>query len=106
MLSRVAFADCSAEPLTEEEVAEKDALVGDGFPDWQRRHFLAFIKSLERYGREALDKVALEVPDKTEEDVREYADVFFERYTELKGGSGVACCHGFSTSACIGMMID
>ncbi|GFZ42856.1 DNA helicase [Saitozyma sp. JCM 24511] len=74
----------NAEPLTEEEVAEKDALVGDGFPDWQRRHFLAFIKSLERYGREALDKVALEVPDKTEEDVREYADVFFERYTELK----------------------
>jgi hypothetical protein len=42
-----------------------------------------------------LDKVALEVPDKTEEDVREYADVFFERYTELKGGLGVGL---FSTS--------
>jgi SWI/SNF-related matrix-associated actin-dependent regulator of chromatin subfamily A member 5 len=76
-----------AEPLNEEEVAEKEALVGDGFPDWQRRHFLAFIKGLERYGREALDKVALEVVDKTEEDVREYAKVFFERYTELKGES-------------------
>ncbi|KAL1410183.1 chromatin remodeling complex Adenosinetriphosphatase [Vanrija albida] len=74
----------NAEPLTEEENLEKDSLVTDGFSEWQRRHFVSFIKGLERYGRDALDKVALEVQDKTEEEVHQYAKVFFERYTELK----------------------
>ncbi|OCF45020.1 transcription activator snf2l1 [Kwoniella heveanensis CBS 569] len=74
----------TAEPLTEEEVAEKDALVGEGFPDWQRRHFQAFVKGVERYGRDNLDKVAAEIQDHDEDAVREYAAVFFERYKELK----------------------
>jgi hypothetical protein len=71
--------------LTEEEVAEKDALSGEGFLTWKRHHFLSFIKNLERYGRDALDKVAAEIPDHDEENVREYAAVFFDRYKELKG---------------------
>ncbi|EIW69137.1 hypothetical protein TREMEDRAFT_68987 [Tremella mesenterica DSM 1558] len=74
----------NAVPLTEEEVAEKDALAGEGFLEWKRQHFLSFIKGLEKYGRDNLDKVALEVSDKTEEEVREYAAVFFDRYHELK----------------------
>lgn len=56
----------------------------DGFADWQRRHFLAFIKGLERHGRDALDKVAAEVPDKTPEEIASYAKVFFERHSEIK----------------------
>ena len=40
---------------------------------------------MERYGRDHLDRVAAEVADKSEEEVREYAKVFFERYKELKG---------------------
>ena len=71
--------------MTEEELAEKEALTGEGFADWQRRHFQNFIKALERYGRDHLDRVAAEVADKSEEEVREYAKVFFERYKELKG---------------------
>jgi SWI/SNF-related matrix-associated actin-dependent regulator of chromatin subfamily A member 5 len=66
-------------------LAEKETLAEEGFPDWKRNHFLAFIKSLERYGRDALDKVAQDVADHTEEEVREYARVFFERHHELKG---------------------
>lgn len=66
-------------------MAEKEELAADGFLNWQRRHFQAFVKALERYGRDALDKVAAEIPDHTEEEVREYARVFFSRYTELKG---------------------
>ncbi|NXD32609.1 ISWI ATPase, partial [Spelaeornis formosus] len=71
-------------PLTEEEVAEKEALAEEGFPDWQRRHFQSFIKAVEKYGRDNLDKVALEIADKTEEEVREYAKVFFERFSEVE----------------------
>lgn len=77
--------------MTEEENAEKDALAGEGFPDWQRRHFQAFIKAMERYGRDSLDKVALEIADHTEEEVREYAAVFFDRYKELKGSFTASC---------------
>ena len=70
--------------MTEEEVAEKEALAEEGFPDWQRRHFQSFIKAVEKYGRDNLDKVALEIADKTEEEVREYAKVFFERFSEVE----------------------
>ncbi|BEI80198.1 hypothetical protein CcaverHIS002_0107270 [Cutaneotrichosporon cavernicola] len=74
----------NAEPLTEAEKEEKEELAGDGFADWQRRHFLAFIKGMERYGRDSFDKVAADMQDKTEDEVREYAEVFFDRYVELK----------------------
>jgi SWI/SNF-related matrix-associated actin-dependent regulator of chromatin subfamily A member 5 len=80
--------------LTEEEIAEKDALSGEGFATWKRHHFLSFIKNLERYGRDALDKVAAEIPDHDEENVREYAAVFFDRYKELKGGSSLSGQYG------------
>lgn len=70
--------------MTEEEAAEKDALADEGFPDWQRRHFQQFIKGVERYGRDQLDKVTAEMSDKSIEEVKEYAKVFFERYTELE----------------------
>ena len=66
-------------------MAEKDALTGEGFLTWKRNHFLAFIKAIEKYGRDGLDKIAAEIPDHDEENVREYASVFLERYKELKG---------------------
>lgn len=44
-----------------------------------------FIKAMERYGRDQLDQVAKDVTDKTEEEVRAYAKVFLERYSEIKG---------------------
>jgi SWI/SNF-related matrix-associated actin-dependent regulator of chromatin subfamily A member 5 len=59
-------------------------LADEGFPDWKRRDFQAFIKALEKFGRNQLDKVAAEVPDHTEESVRKYAKVFFDRYTEIE----------------------
>ncbi len=72
-------------PLTDEEAAEKESLADQGFPDWQRRHFQSFIKACERFGRTALDRVAGEISDKTEDEVRAYAKVFFKRVGELKG---------------------
>lgn len=68
-------------------MAEKDSLAEEGFPDWQRRHFQSFIKGVERFGRDSLDKVAFEIADKSEEEVRAYAKVFFERYSEVESES-------------------
>lgn len=41
---------CTAEPLTEEEQAEKEELLAQGFEDWSRRDFQQFVRALESYG--------------------------------------------------------
>ena len=40
----------NAEPLTEEEQAEKEELMKEGFEDWSRRDFQQFVCALETYG--------------------------------------------------------
>ena len=44
-LTRVA-----AEPLTEEQLVEKEELIAAGFEDWSRRDFQQFVRALETYG--------------------------------------------------------
>lgn len=72
-----------SEPLTEEEIAEKEELLTQGFTNWTRRDFNQFIKANEKYGREDLESTSREVEGKTPEEVIEYANVFWERCTEL-----------------------
>lgn len=72
-----------SEPLTEEEIAEKEDLLQQGFTNWTRRDFNQFIKANEKYGREDLDNIAKEVEGKTPDEVESYADVFWERYQDL-----------------------
>lgn len=73
-----------SEPLTEEEVVEKDKLLTQGFTQWSKRDFNQFIKANEKYGREDLDNIASEVEGKTAKEVFEYAKVFWERCSELQ----------------------
>lgn len=40
----------NAEPLAEEEQAEKESLIGQGFEHWSKRDFQQFIRALESYG--------------------------------------------------------
>ena len=40
----------NAEPLAEEEQAEKEALIKQGFESWSKRDFQQFIRALESYG--------------------------------------------------------
>jgi len=40
----------NSEPLTEEEQAEKEALIKQGFESWSKRDFQQFIRALESYG--------------------------------------------------------
>lgn len=73
-----------AEALTEEEIAEKDSLLNQGFTNWTKRDFNQFIKANERYGRDDIDNIAKEVEGKTPEEVMEYSSVFWERCHELQ----------------------
>ncbi|KAI8055731.1 SMARCA1 protein [Syncephalis plumigaleata] len=72
-----------AEPLTEEEQAEKERLLEQGFEDWNRRDFNAFVKACERHGRNQLEMIAEEIESKTLEQVQRYAETFWQRYKEI-----------------------
>ncbi|GLT76937.1 hypothetical protein SLA2020_485700 [Shorea laevis] len=71
------------DPLTAEELEEKEQLLEEGFSSWSRRDFSTFIRACEKYGRNDIKSIAAEMEGKTEEDVERYAKVFKERYEEL-----------------------
>nr|AML25533.1 ATP-dependent chromatin remodeler iswi-2 [Euschistus heros] len=73
-----------AEPLTEEELAEKENLLTQGFTNWTKRDFNQFIKANEKYGRDDIDNISKDVEGKTPEEVRAYSEVFWERCNELQ----------------------
>ncbi|ONI28405.1 hypothetical protein PRUPE_1G140700 [Prunus persica] len=73
------------DPLTAEEVEEKERLLEEGFSSWSRRDFNTFIRACEKYGRNDIKSIAAEMEGKTEEEVERYAKAFKERYKELNG---------------------
>jgi SWI/SNF-related matrix-associated actin-dependent regulator of chromatin subfamily A member 5 len=72
-----------ATPLNEEEQEEKQELAQKGFGDWNRRDFQQFINGSGRYGRHDYEGIAMEVDSKTPAEVKAYAKVFWQRYTEI-----------------------
>ncbi|KAL3424286.1 chromatin remodelling complex ATPase chain Isw1 [Phlyctema vagabunda] len=73
----------NATPLTEEEQEEKQQLSTQGFAEWNRRDFQQFINGSHKYGRKDFEHIAEEVGSKTAAEIKEYAKVFWERYTEI-----------------------
>ncbi|KAK4164477.1 ISWI chromatin-remodeling complex ATPase ISW2 [Cladorrhinum sp. PSN259] len=73
----------NATPLTEEEQEEKQKLAQQGFGEWNRRDFQQFINGSGRYGRHNYEEIALEVDNKTPAEIKAYAKVFWQRYTEI-----------------------
>ncbi|KAK7292309.1 hypothetical protein RIF29_08087 [Crotalaria pallida] len=71
------------DPLTAEELEEKEHLLEQGFSSWSRKDFNTFIRACEKYGRNDIKGIASEMEGKTEEEVERYAKVFKERYKEL-----------------------
>ena len=73
-----------AEPLTEEEQAEKEELLKQGFEDWSRRDFQQFVRSLETYGwNEDFEAFAREIDSKSPEEIKRYYNVFKKKWKEL-----------------------
>ncbi|KAI1211624.1 SWI/SNF family of DNA-dependent ATPase [Annulohypoxylon truncatum] len=73
----------NATPLTEEEQEEKQKLSTQGFGEWNKRDFQQFINGSGRYGRHDYERIAEEVDSKTPAEVKAYAKVFWQRYTEI-----------------------
>jgi SWI/SNF-related matrix-associated actin-dependent regulator of chromatin subfamily A member 5 len=71
--------------LSEEMQAEKDRLLSEGFSNWKRHEYTLFVKASSFYGRDAIDKIALEV-GLPESVVVEFANAFWGE----KGKSRIA----------------
>ncbi|EDV20568.1 uncharacterized protein TRIADDRAFT_60972 [Trichoplax adhaerens] len=74
----------ASEPLTAEELEEKEGLLEKGFTNWSKRDFNQFVKACEKYGRNDIDNIRLDIEGKTPDEVVEYAKIFWERCNELQ----------------------
>ncbi|KAJ9125389.1 hypothetical protein QFC22_000349 [Naganishia vaughanmartiniae] len=74
----------TAEPLTEEEKADKEEAVQEGFPNWSRREHQRFVLASAENGRDNIDAIA-HTCERDVDDTRRYAEVFWQRITEIPG---------------------
>ncbi|RUO96478.1 SWI/SNF-related matrix-associated actin-dependent regulator of chromatin subfamily A member 5, partial [Jimgerdemannia flammicorona] len=73
----------NADPLTEDETAEKEELLNKGFDNWSKKDFNNFVNACAKHGRNQLASIADEVEGKTLDEVKKYSKVFWARYKEL-----------------------
>jgi len=81
--------DCelkAPEEFTEADVKERERLIPQGFPRWGKKEFFLFIKACERFGRDRFDKIAGELVNKTEQDVKVYSKTFWADYSKIENG--------------------
>ena len=63
--------------LSEENLAEKNRLLAEGYVDWGRHHYQAFVKASAKFGRTNYSKIAAEV-GKPESAIESYSKSFFD----------------------------
>jgi len=66
------------ELLPADKEQEKQILLSEGFGNWSRREFQAFVRGCERHGREAYETIAAEIGSKSVKEVKEYAKAFWK----------------------------
>ncbi|GAA5976220.1 hypothetical protein JCM11641_001086 [Rhodosporidiobolus odoratus] len=74
----------NAVELTEEEQKEKEELKDLGFSNWIKREFQGFVRGMEMYGRDDFEGIQREIPSKSVAEIKEYSEVFWERYQEVE----------------------
>lgn len=80
--------------ISKERQDEKERLLTEGFSDWGRSHYTAFIRASAKYGRHMYSKIAAEV-GKTQAMVEAYAAAFWDenfgkkRFSENEYDRGV-----------------
>ncbi|GMH62640.1 hypothetical protein TL16_g03522 [Triparma laevis f. inornata] len=74
--------------LSDEERAEKKALVDEAYADWSKADFKSFTKALETHGRYNLESIQDDVANETGKSIKEvqkYYCSFLRRYREIAG---------------------
>jgi len=72
--------------VSEEEVAQKNKVLAEAFPDWSRKDFKSFCSSLERHGRFDVINVVKDVVNecgKSESEVKRYFVSFWLNYRRI-----------------------
>ena len=72
--------------LTQPEQEEKVRLLSEGFADWSRKDFKAFVTAVETHGRYNIDKIIDDVAQETgkdEDDIKKYYVAFWMHYRRL-----------------------
>jgi len=69
--------------LSEEQTEEKNCLLAEGFADWSRHHYSAFVKACKKYGRSNYAKIANDV-NKPVSAVKTYSEAFFNEMFGMK----------------------
>ncbi|ODV81372.1 uncharacterized protein CANTADRAFT_58207 [Suhomyces tanzawaensis NRRL Y-17324] len=75
----------NSRPLTDEEKALKEELLGQGYSSWSRRDFTHFIVVSAKHGRNSISAIANEFEEKTIDEVRDYAKAFWKNYQDIDG---------------------
>ena len=78
--AQIAPSPSDPQPLTEEDIQEREQLLEQGFSNWNRRDFTSFIRACERYGRHAVPEITKEIEGKTEEEVCQLPVSLFLHY--------------------------
>ncbi|KAJ1326500.1 SMARC subfamily A member 5 [Microdochium nivale] len=73
----------NAVALTEEEQEEKQKLSTQGFSEWNKRDFQQFVNGSAKSGRTNYEGISDEIDSKTPAEIKAYAKVFWQRYTEI-----------------------
>eukprot|EP00828_Plagiopyla_frontata_P026397 TRINITY_DN3454_c0_g1_i8.p1 TRINITY_DN3454_c0_g1~~TRINITY_DN3454_c0_g1_i8.p1 ORF type:complete len:194 (-),score=40.45 TRINITY_DN3454_c0_g1_i8:407-988(-) len=55
-------------------------LLAEGFQDWTKTEFYAFVQGCERYTRQALPQIAKHIGSKSLKEVEEYSKAFWQRF--------------------------
>ncbi|GMH91340.1 hypothetical protein TrVE_jg9254 [Triparma verrucosa] len=74
--------------LSDEERAEKKALIDEAYADWSKGDFKTFTKALEMHGRYNLEQIQQDVANETGKSIKEvqkYYCSFLRRYREIAG---------------------
>ncbi len=64
--------------LRDDQIEEKARLLAEGFADWSRHHFAAFVKASAKYGRSDYTKIANDV-GKPVSAIKTYSEAFWDQ---------------------------
>ncbi|KAH3903178.1 DNA translocase SCDLUD_000794 [Saccharomycodes ludwigii] len=75
----------NASEFTEDDNKKRQELIQQGFSNWSKREFTTLVNAMAKFGKDQYKPIASMLTNKTEDDVRNYCKVFWERYKEING---------------------
>jgi SWI/SNF-related matrix-associated actin-dependent regulator of chromatin subfamily A member 5 len=75
------------EGLSDEDIISLYEILPTGFTNWERKEYEALVQAIDKYGRNAYDQFATEIPTKTLYEIKNYLEAFWSSITSVPDGS-------------------